>query len=253
MFLSPFIATETTPQWQLFQLTNPTEPIHYHDAYELIIVHQGSLELTIEQDIYTMTSRDLAFIFSNQLHRFTTTDETEITMVLFSPTMIAQFHQDYGEYLPENQIFSIEKPEFLNRLTTIYSQKSYLYGLCDAVIKSTDFLPIKASAKRNVMKQLLDYISQTYQHDSSLKGASENLEYDYAYLSKVFTHMADMSFTEYLNRYRILKAAEYLQQDELTIAEISEKIGYNNLRNFNRNFRKITGTSANEYRQQINQ
>ncbi len=42
-----------------------------------------------------------------------------------------------------------------------------------------------------------------------------------------------------------------LADPSLTIADIAEKVGYTDLANFSRVFRRLTGISANEYRNQI--
>lgn len=56
------------------------------------------------------------------------------------------------------------------------------------------------------------------------------------------------SFYDILNAIRIQKAQELLLDPKLKIGEISEMVGYADTAHFARTFKKITGMSANEYR-----
>lgn len=53
---------------------------------------------------------------------------------------------------------------------------------------------------------------------------------------------------EYLNYQRILMAKELLLKQEISLAEISSKIGYNEMRAFANQFRKFEGITPKEYR-----
>ena len=57
-----------------------------------------------------------------------------------------------------------------------------------------------------------------------------------------------MSFTEYLNHYRITQATQLLKNTEEKVTNIAFQVGYENLRTFNRNFQKIVGMRPNIYR-----
>lgn len=58
----------------------------------------------------------------------------------------------------------------------------------------------------------------------------------------------NITFTEYLNNYRISQACYLLKNSNQSIGEIAINCGYNSLRTFHRNFRKITEMTPNEYR-----
>ena len=63
-----------------------------------------------------------------------------------------------------------------------------------------------------------------------------------------FKQMTGSSFTAYLNERRLAAAAEALKQTEDTILEIAERVGFENLSNFNRQFKAHYGETPREFR-----
>ena len=55
-------------------------------------------------------------------------------------------------------------------------------------------------------------------------------------------------FVAYVAEVRVGQACRLLLEDELGIAEIAERAGFNNLANFNRRFRLLKGVTPSEYR-----
>jgi AraC-like DNA-binding protein len=69
-----------------------------------------------------------------------------------------------------------------------------------------------------------------------------------AYFSRYFHSKVGISFSRWLNALRIGKAIELLANTDLTITEISQQTGFNDLRTFERAFKKVAGTPPREYR-----
>lgn len=232
-----------------FKLVNQTFPLHFHRAYELIIVNEGELLVSIDQKEYVMNKNDIAFIFNNQIHEFKTMDHSDISIVIFSPELIGHFFMNYRGYVPENNVIHLRKAPDLDALDSIYRQKSFLYDICGTLIDNTDFLPVEHSTKTKVLHKILLYVDRNYSEECTLKVIAKQLQYDYAYLSKLFVQMTKMSFTEYLNHYRTSQACYLLKNRQQSISEIALNCGYNNLRSFNRNFKKITNHTPRKFRE----
>lgn len=58
----------------------------------------------------------------------------------------------------------------------------------------------------------------------------------------------DKSFTEIIDQWRFMKSIALLSEQAMTIGEIGERLGYANTPNFERAFRRWTGSSPNRYR-----
>ncbi|OPJ65259.1 helix-turn-helix transcriptional regulator [Clostridium oryzae] len=234
--------------FRFFPLKNYHFPLHFHRAYELIFVNDGQISVSIDQKEYLMQKNEFAFIFNNQLHEFRTIDYSEITIILFSPELIGDFFMKFKGFIPSDNVLHFEEKLDLKKLKSIYSQKSFIYGICDNLINHTSFAPIKQSSQTKALYKILLYVEKHYSVDCTLKTVAKHLQYDYPYLSRLFVQLMNMSFTDYLNNYRISQACYLLKNTNQSIDEIADNCGYNNLRTFHRNFRKITGHSPKEYR-----
>jgi AraC-like DNA-binding protein len=84
-----------------------------------------------------------------------------------------------------------------------------------------------------------------------LETLSVSLTYNYGYLSRYFKERTGISFTEYVNRYRITEACYLIGNTEKTFLSISCECGFDSLRSFNRNFIKIMGITPGDYKAKI--
>lgn len=230
------------------ELTDFKFPLHFHPAYEWIMVIEGSIDVTLDDDNYTVDAGEAIFVHSNQLHSISTPEASRIDILLFSSQLISDFDKAYKSRIADQPVIKVNLIPETEDLTSTYSQKGYLYTLIGQLIKSTGFTVQETSAKTNLLYQLLLYVDAHYHQHCTLKHASTEIGYDYPYLSKLFVQMTNMTFTDYLNQYRISQAVEMLKTTDATITEISEKCGYEQLRTFNRNFLKWVGQTATEYR-----
>lgn len=98
------------------------------------------------------------------------------------------------------------------------------------------------------LQEILKYIAENYQDEMDLSSLAQKFNFNYSYLSTYFTSRMGEGFSEYLNRIRIGHACEYLEKGELSIAAISEAVGYSDQGYFGRVFKKITGETPSVYR-----
>ncbi len=70
------------------------------------------------------------------------------------------------------------------------------------------------------------------------------------YFSSVFKKELDQSAVNYITEVRMEKAREYLKDTELSVIEIAENVGYEDSQYFFRVFKKTTGVTPLQYRQQ---
>lgn len=107
-----------------------------------------------------------------------------------------------------------------------------------------------ATEKANI-RRAKQYILDHHASDISLASVAEYVGLSTVYLSKLFKQESGENFSDYLTRVRIEKAKEYLKDPHYKIYEISELIGYKNLKHFYKLFRKLTSFTPSEYRDMI--
>lgn len=96
------------------------------------------------------------------------------------------------------------------------------------------------------------YIQENYWKNINVTEVADAIGISYVYLNKVFKahHEKEEKLIDYLNRIRIQKAAELLQQTDETLAVIAQKVGYNNAQSFSRFFKKYKGLTPGEWKRQ---
>lgn len=222
---------------------------HFHRSYELICVKSGSIDIQIDNKRYTALEGDVLLIFPNQVHSFDTADASGIYLVIFSPEIVGQFSHEYNNVVPCSNLmknFSISEEEL--KTDNVYLQKASLYKALGTLSEQTEFEPASISGDFKLAHRILSFVEDNYDKSCSLKDAAKVLKYDYAYLSKQFIKSMNMSYTEYLNRFRISKACYLIGRESVPINEVYVRCGFENARNFNRNFKKYTGVTPSEFK-----
>jgi AraC-like DNA-binding protein len=81
---------------------------------------------------------------------------------------------------------------------------------------------------------------------------ADKLNHDYTYLSNVFSEVNEMTIERFIIMHKIERVKELLQDDELSIKEISYKLNYSSLGHLSAQFKKITGMTPTVYKKQKN-
>lgn len=95
---------------------------------------------------------------------------------------------------------------------------------------------------------ILDYLNNNYNFDISLKDVAKNVNLSYNYLSKVFKDEIGKSFVDYLTELRMERSMKLLANQNLSVKEICQEIGYNDPNYYSKAFKKVTGMTPTEYR-----
>jgi two-component system, response regulator YesN len=68
------------------------------------------------------------------------------------------------------------------------------------------------------------------------------------HFSRTFKNAMGVTFQKYLNERRVEKAKDMMKNSRLTITEIAFFVGYADMTNFTRMFRKETGYTPSQYK-----
>ena len=107
------------------------------------------------------------------------------------------------------------------------------------------------AGKMQIVAQVQDYIRSHLSEKLTLADVAAVFNFSPNYLSQLFGKYGDSGFVEYITETRIAAAKEMLEQGDLKVYEIAEKLGYESSFYFSKVFKKVTGLSPREYQQSI--
>jgi len=77
---------------------------------------------------------------------------------------------------------------------------------------------------------------------------SEKLDYDYTYLSNLFSEVKGITIQQFIIIHKIELVKELLLYDELNLTEISYRLQYSSVAHLSNQFKKITGLTPSEFK-----
>lgn len=110
------------------------------------------------------------------------------------------------------------------------------------------FIENSDSNNITVIKLAKEYIINNFNKNITLKDVADEVFLSQNYLSELFKKEIGEGFYDFLSKYRIKKAKEILITTNLRVYEIAQKVGYNDSITFGRVFKKITGVTPNNFR-----
>lgn len=138
-----------------------------------------------------------------------------------------------------------------------YAQASLRLGAKDILLKPIEPKQFIETMERVIgykytdnhsFNDILEYVNNNYEKCLGLGDCAKQLHISSNYISRMFKKYTLVSFITYLNNLKIKKALELLRDTDLSIKEIAQKVGYNNLNYFYKNFKTVTGTTPKLYK-----
>lgn len=95
----------------------------------------------------------------------------------------------------------------------------------------------------------LDYIHEHYSEQISMAEVARRVYWSAEYFSRQFKEEVGENFNTYLTLYRLDRAQELLNQTELRVSEIAEKVGYTTPGYFSRIYKRYKGITPEQERE----
>ncbi|WP_083609648.1 MULTISPECIES: AraC family transcriptional regulator [unclassified Paenibacillus] len=110
---------------------------------------------------------------------------------------------------------------------------------------------VKETRAEIYVEQVKDFIEMNYPQSITIEDIAQYIGLNRSYLCSLFKERMSVSIQNYLIHYRINKACEMMGNAELSIADISRSVGYNDPLLFSKMFKKVKGSSPKNYRTEI--
>lgn len=208
----------------------------------------------------------LAFKFYQQLYQaFLEADEEEIQSVVRRHMTHLSEHEPGVQYL---QSFAHDMLDFfrvtLDHSTRIHAEldenmwRDEVSGLetsnqldlwLQSILMSIfnrKYLQVSAKHKQ-VVDFMIQYIHENYATELQLETLAQELYLTKNYLNQIFKKAMGETFNIYLTKVRMEKAKTMLMEGKYMIYEVSNKVGYKNIRYFSTLFKKIIGVNPSDY------
>ncbi|ULQ55675.1 AraC family transcriptional regulator [Flavihumibacter rivuli] len=246
---------------------------HFHPEYEIVYVEAGSGIRHIGDHISRYEESDLALIGPNIPHlNFDYGVKTTVETVVVQ--MKEHFLGEAFFALPEiaaiNDLFERARTglafygetkklagELLKTLTNLshFDQLIALLKVFQLLAESKEFISLdtRPIAKASVLKEqkrlhrIYHYIESHYQDPIDVNEVAKLSNLTTAAFCRYFKKSTHLTFTDFLNQYRINQAKKLLLQEK-SITEACYESGFEHLSYFNKTFRKYTGMNPSAFR-----
>jgi len=125
-----------------------------------------------------------------------------------------------------------------------------LLDLCHEQMLTSDLFALP-KARSNEMKQVLDYTSLNLATDIKLEDVAKLVSISPKTLTRHLQAEIHMTWGQYLQQARMLKAMDYLTEGK-TVTETALEVGYSNISSFSTAFLKYTEHTPSQYQSRFN-
>ena len=106
----------------------------------------------------------------------------------------------------------------------------------------------KSNEESRPIRLAKQYVDENYDKQIKLEDAAGVVDFNPAYLSRLFKTQTGISFSDYIINVRIEKAKELLRDSLYNVNEIARLVGYNDIRYFSKLFIKVVGIKPTQYK-----
>ena len=248
-------------------------PMHWHRAVEIIYMQEGSLDVTVESESFTIQKEDCIVINGNVLHSTKCTSPNTAILLQIPLDFMEKYIPDLGQLiflfdfrtkdqrqqtkqamlktiLEQLQIINDVRPDgYLLRFNSLIFELLFqLYHNFAVKILQNNTSQEKKDMDR--LEPVLNYISEHYREPISLNEIAEVACLQTGYFCRFFKKKVGITFLEYQNEYRL----SFIYRDLITTRDpvhvILERHGFTNYKLFRRMFLEHFGNTPTQIRKQ---
>lgn len=258
-------------------------PWHFHPEYEFVLITKSTGRRMVGDHIGYFDEEDLVFMGSMLPHVwvndsvYTTGQATHL-----ADAIVVHFVDDFlgSDFLsiPEMESFRrvlrmsergmVLKGQTRDKINALLKRMPGMNGMqrlstlltvFDIMAGTTEY-DLLASPKfvqnfqydaSDRFRKITEYIMQNFDRDISLTEIASVAGMGVTAFCNFFKEQFRVTFVEYLNTVRIGHACKLLGDSDRNVVEVAYECGFNNLANFNRQFRKFKDMTPTSYRRTL--
>ena len=256
------------------------DPIHFHEDCQLTYILEGDGQIFLGETISEFTKGDVLLIGKNIPHVLRNSENYYHNPHLHARAISVFFSQDtlmaIFKMLPEAN--SLQKllnylaygikihgevaSEVQQGLTNMLDLKKFdsfleFIGILNKISKADNLclisktsLPVHSvSGADKKITKVFEYVKANFHEKITLNEISSTLNMSPTAFCRFFKQRTLKTFSNFLIEVRIGNACKMLIEGEYNTTQCCYYNGYNNVSNFHRHFRKVTGMTPSEYKQ----
>lgn len=249
----------------------PFYPMHWHEDMEIVRVKSGDALFYVDGTKHKVTKGDVVVLRSFALHSITESHNLEVEAIVFNVRLLTDndgrslqyfaplLHgnavpvkitedDDYHDFFQKclTDIFDndLQEQDAFVCLNQLFSQ------ICS--VRLTNTSPNFVEDKRcYTVRRALECIYSDFSAEITVEKLAKLCGYSDFYTMKLFKQFTGYSCVDYANAYRLTVAGRKLKCGDGGIAAIAKSVGFNNISYFNRQFKKLYGTTPKEFRKTV--
>jgi YesN/AraC family two-component response regulator len=155
------------------------------------------------------------------------------------------FHDDSGKILKLIEL--IDEEAELRRAGYTELMRCYLIEILLLTMRRLDDSAAAANGQ-DISSFISTYVSEHYMEELTLKSLADRMNYSLPYVSKRFKEDTGVTFVNYLQNYRVMQGCRLLSSSNRSLSEITEMVGYHDVKFFSALVKKMTGLSPADFR-----
>lgn len=256
-------------------------PVEKHYAFECIYVISGLEQVEIQHHVYHLKKGDFILIPPEFLHKAAAGNQLTYFCFHFDiddPNLKVKLIQGITYYHSAHSTLGSNISPHLNKLDNLIHEGGFdfntkmiiqielskilqlFYNSATKVDNHTSSTAVEYSRmiaeylKNSLTNQVLSYTKNGYISDAKRKmveSAIEQVGISNGYGFRVFKRTYGISPQKYLSKLKINEAKKLLVKPQYSINDISNSLGYTNLANFSRQFKRWCNLSPNQWKKSI--
>lgn len=248
--------------------SSPTK-LHNHNEFEILLINEGACTVHIANREYSAKSGDMIFVNPMEVHEITVNQDTPYAhqCICFDISVIMNnrisenlrnectsiIHLVSGETTHGTHLKDLFKRiiyEVKNEGKTFAMDITAYITLMFSYLLKNSLVDIKRAnpEESRFCSDVLAYINAHYNEKITSKQVAEECFLNHSYFCRKFKENFGISFSSYLNIYRISVARTMLDGNTENIAKVSEMCGFDTPAYFSKCFKNYVGVLPFEYK-----
>lgn len=250
--------------------------VHWHKEMEVIYITTGKMILRLNDSVVEARSGDFIFIAPETVHYIKSGNELlEFKSMVFSLRILNGSSDDFchnkvaqpliarrmkisDKIMPEDKNYA-EIKECFFALSRCCSEKKDFYQIEAKELMFKFFynilsgghfnqISIESNKLTTAVQSAIMFIQNHYNEELTAGSISSYVHYNEYYFMRVFKKYTGRTIVAFITEYRLEKAKELLQSNELTIEEVAYRVGFSATSYFSGKFKEFFHVTPGEFR-----